>query len=438
MKDHLDPVGNNPETHDGISGCNAPAPPTNISATTNGSNRIDVTWTATPGLTTYRIYRSNGTCPGTSFTQIGEVTSGTTFPDTTVSGGSNYSYRVTSVDTVQPCESPQSACDDALATGVCALPPTFAGATSAISAQTQTCGINVSWNAATSNCGGGGQLRYNVYRSTTLGFTPGAGNLVSSCVTGTGYADSAVVSGTNYSYIVRAEDSAGVGNGACAMGAADTNTIERTAVPTGPGSTLISDNVESGNTLWTVTGSGAVGANFSIVSDQSRSPTRSWFAPDPDNVSDRRLALTSPISPTPGSSLSFWHRVQTELNWDGTVLEYSLDNGTTWTDILGAQGSVPANANRFIEGGYTGPLNGNGTVNPLGGRLAWHGITNTAFTQVRVSLADFANLPVSFRFRVGTDNSVSRPGYWLDDIEVVAPVSCGAADPDVIFGNGFE
>jgi len=436
MKDHLDPAGGNPETLDGINACNPPASPTNISATTNGNNRIDVNWTAAPGITVYRVYRSNGLCPGTSFAQIGEVTAGTSFSDTTVSGGSNYSYRVTSVDTVQPCESPQSACDDAGATGVCALAPTFTGATTASSAQTQACGINVSWNAATSNCGGGGQIRYNVYRSLTMGFTPGAGNLVSSCVTGTSYADSAVSSGTNYSYVVRAEDSAGVGIGACAMGAADTNTIERSAVPTGPGSTLLFDNVESGNTLWSITGTGAVGANFAIVQDQSYSPTRSWFTPDPDDPNDRQLTLTSAITPTPGSSMSFWHRVQTEPEWDGVVLEYSLNNGTTWTDILAAQGAVPANANRFLEGGYASALRA--SSNPIGGRLAWHGTANTAFSQVRVNLADFANVPMIFRFRAGSDGSVSAPGYWLDDIQVTTPVSCSVPNPDVIFANGFE
>jgi len=436
MKDHLDPAGGNPETLDGINACNAPAAPTNIAATSNGNNRIDVTWTAAAGITKYRVYRSTGACPGTNFTQVGQVTTGTTFSDTTVSGGSTYSYRVTSVDTVQPCESPQSGCDDAAATGICSLAPTFAGATSASSTQSPSCAVNVAWNPATSNCGGGGQLRYNVYRSLTMGLTPGAGNLIASCVTGGSYTDTAVASGTSYTYVVRAEDSAGTGNGACALGAADTNTIERTTVPTGPGSTLLSDDVESGNTRWTITGTGAVGANYSIVEDQSHSPTHAWYTPDPDDPSDRQLALTSAITPAPGSSLSFWHRVQLENRYDGTVLEYSLDGGTTWTDILAAQGSVPANANRFLEGGYgETPLIGAGA---LSGRRAWSGITNTAFTKVRVNLADFAGVAFVFRLRTAVDASVAGAGYWVDDFEVVSPVACSAANPNVIFANGFE
>ena len=68
--------------------------------------------------------------------------------------------------------------------------------------------------------------------------------------------------------------------------------------------------------------------------------------------------------------LSFWQRYDTEPNFDGHVLEYSLDGGTTWSDILAAQGTVPANLNRFLLNGYNSTIS-TAFQNPLGGRRAW-------------------------------------------------------------------
>ena len=60
------------------------------------------------------------------------------------------------------------------------------------------------WGAATD---AGGVVRYNVHRSTTPGFTPGAGNRIAQ-PTGTSYTDTGVTPGTYY-YKVTAEDAAG-------------------------------------------------------------------------------------------------------------------------------------------------------------------------------------------------------------------------------------
>ena len=62
----------------------------------------------------------------------------------------------------------------------------------------------------------------------------------------------------------------------------------------------------------------------------------------------------------------------TEATFDGYVVEYSLDGGTTWSDILAAQGTVPANPNRFLLNPYNSTLS-TGFNNPLPGRRAWSG-----------------------------------------------------------------
>lgn len=71
--------------------------------------------------------------------------------------------------------------------------------------------INLSWNADTApaNCTIAG---YNVYRSTTSGFTPSSANLIASGVTATSYSDSGLSPSTTYYYAVEAVDAAGASN----------------------------------------------------------------------------------------------------------------------------------------------------------------------------------------------------------------------------------
>lgn len=437
VKSYLDPGGGNPDFIDGRAECTAPSEPTGVTATATAANAITVNWTAVSGITTYRVFRSTGACPGSNYVQIAEVTSGTSYVDSTVSGGTTYSYKVSSRDTVQPCDSTQSGCSSATATGACTLAPTFAGLTSASSAGQPLCGVNLSWPSATGNCGGAGQIRYNVYRSTTPGFTPSAATLVQGCVTGTSFTDSSLASGQAYQYVVHAESSDGSGSGLCAAGLEDTNTERRNATPTGPDTNVFSDNAEAGLGQWTATGTGAVGANWAVVSTQANSPTNSFFVPDPDNVSERFLTQNTAVNvpAAPGTTLEFYIRYFTEVAYDGTLLEYSLDGGTTWTDILGAQGAVPANANRFLSGGYNATMNGSGA---FGARTAWHGDFNANWIRSSVDLSAFAGTSVKFRFHFKSDTSVARTGFWLDDVRLYYGSACATTLPDAIFANGFQ
>ena len=82
--------------------------------------------------------------------------------------------------------------------------------------------INLAWGAATDNVG---VTKYNVYRSTTSGFTPATSNRIAQ-PTGTTYSDTGVTPGTVYYYKVAAEDAAAnvgpAGNEANASATADT------------------------------------------------------------------------------------------------------------------------------------------------------------------------------------------------------------------------
>ena len=159
--------------------------------------------------------------------------------------------------------------------------------------------------------------------------------------------------------------------------------------------------------------------------------------PDPDNVSERFLTQNTAVNvpAAPGTTLEFYIRYFTEAAYDGTLLEYSLDGGTTWSDILAAQGAVPANANRFLSGGYNATMNGSGA---FGARTAWHGDFSTSWIRSSVDLSAFAGTNATFRFHFKSDTSVARTGFWLDDVRLYYGSACSTTLPDAIFANGFQ
>ncbi|MCB1041633.1 MAG: trypsin-like peptidase domain-containing protein [Acidobacteria bacterium] len=403
--------------------CQPPNAPTGLSATPNGDNQIDLSWVGVvEGTNEYNIYRALGPCTPTNWTLLVSNHATTSYSDTTVSGGSTYSYKITTLDTGSGCESADSNCSEALATGDCTLPPSSPANLMAVNAQTMTCAINLSWDASTAACGGA-SVEYNVYRSETSGFMPSGANYLASTPF-TNYSDATAMYGIQYFYIVRAEDNTGNGSGPF-FGNEDTNTNEVAGLASGPDATQFEDDMESGPANW-VTGAGPSNTSvnpFSIVMD-GVSPTNSWFVSDEGLVKDQHVATAAAIAITPGAPtvLEFDHRHNTESNWDGGVLEYSTDGGSTWFDILDTNGgSVPANAARFIQGAYVGPLNS--SANPLGGRMAWHG-DNGAWATVQVDLFDFGGENLLLRWRFGCDASVGDVGWYIDNIRVFYGSSC--------------
>ena len=128
-----------------------------------------MSWT-TNGAASYNIYRA--TTAGGPYTRVATVAA-PPYADIGVSGGTTYYYVVRAVNCA---ESPNSTEVSATATGVCTLPPTFAGVASANNGRAATCANTLTWAAATPICGG--TLSYSVYRSTTPGFTPSAANRI--------------------------------------------------------------------------------------------------------------------------------------------------------------------------------------------------------------------------------------------------------------------
>ncbi len=173
------------------------------------------------------------------------------------------------------------------------------------------------------------------------------------------------------------------------------------------------DGAENGVAGWTVQHSQGQ-SDWRIVDNLGHDSSHSWFSPSQNSISDQYL-ISPPIHVQPGSLLSFWHSYNMEASgstaYDGGVVEVSADAGATWTD-LGA---------RMTQNGYVATLSSSSS-NPLAGRLAFTGDSG-GWIETRATLDPWADKVIRIRFRQGTDSTVAKPGWWVDDVLVGQPFS---------------
>ncbi len=158
----------------------------------------------------------------------------------------------------------------------------------------------------------------------------------------------------------------------------------------------------------------------------SSSPPNSAFVPNFDSVSDVRLTSPTFMYTEDERLLTFQNLYNTEAGYDGGALEISVAGGD-FEDILAAGGS-------FLSGGYNSsqPLP-SAWDNPLAGRHVWTGNSN-GFIDTAVQLPlSAADQPVQLRWRLGTDEVISAPGWWIDDVSV--EVQTGTPDPPPVDGE---
>ncbi|MCZ7652110.1 MAG: M14 family zinc carboxypeptidase [Thermoanaerobaculia bacterium] len=161
---------------------------------------------------------------------------------------------------------------------------------------------------------------------------------------------------------------------------------------------LFADDVEQGNAGWTAA------TPWVITTAQSHSPTHSWTdSPGGNYGNNVDTSLTSPVLDLTGAAgveLSFWHRYVTESDYDYCHVEVSTD-GVTWDEVVAYDGS------------------------------------QTTWQEVTLSLPQLDGAATAqVRFRLTSDISQTRDGWYVDDI-----VLRGAVDPELlvaIFADGFE
>jgi hypothetical protein len=170
---------------------------------------------------------------------------------------------------------------------------------------------------------------------------------------------------------------------------------------------------ESGASGWTTPA--GVGTNtWALSAANPKSGASHYRGVGVATVSDQRLVSPAVALPTGENPvvLKFWHVPNLETSsggcYDGGLLEVSTNGGSTWTQV--------PNANLLV-GGYTGAVS-TGFSNPLAGLQAWCGPNPSPYQQTIADLSAYAGQTVQFRMRIGTDTSVNRPGWDVDDVMV--------------------
>jgi hypothetical protein len=187
------------------------------------------------------------------------------------------------------------------------------------------------------------------------------------------------------------------------------------------------DDLESGAPGWAL-GSGGSGNTWALSGARFHSGAMSYHAVDPTTTSDQRLdtppiALPTGVSPV---TLQFWNWQLMEDRsggcYDGGEVEISVDGGTVWTPLPTAV---------MLTDPYDGPVTG------LGNLDGWCDDLGAAATVWKKAVADvsaYAGQTARFRFQLGSDSSVDREGWYIDDIKVQ---SCMPDSPP-FFADGFE
>jgi chitodextrinase len=232
-------IGNGPTASaSATTSATVPTAPQSFSATAASSSSINLSWGAPSSnggaaITTYTISRG-----GTPIhTANGSSTS---FTDTGLSAATGYSYTIRANNFVGA--GPTASASATTSATVPTAPQSFS-ATAASSSS-----INLSWGAPSSN-GGATITSYTISRGGTPIHTTANGSVTS-------FTDTGLAGSTNYSYTVRANNSAGAG----ATASASATTPASAAPPDAPTITLSggyteytydeNDNINGAYTVW--------------------------------------------------------------------------------------------------------------------------------------------------------------------------------------------
>jgi len=179
----------------------------------------------------------------------------------------------------------------------------------------------------------------SVYGSTTSGFTPGSGNLLSSTVTGTTYSSTGLAASTTYYYVVKATDADGT-SAASTQAHATTPAASCTTVPAAPTGLAASATSSSAISLnWTAD---TPPANCTISSYSVYGSTTSGFTPGSGNLIASGITGTTYSNTGLAASTTYYYVVEA-LDADGISAASTQQSATTQPPASNA-GYVSINA----------------------------------------------------------------------------------------------
>ena len=121
--------------------------------------------------------------------------------------------------------------------------------------------------------------------------------------------------------------------------------------------------------------------------------------------SNSTLDLPEVIVPTsqPNAALTWWQWYYIETNYDGGNVKISTDGGATWSIL---QPDI----------GYNGTASSGNAGIP--GEECFTGYAHDDWEKVTVDLTPYIGQTVMVRFHFGSDSSVQRAGWYIDDVRI--------------------
>ena len=391
----------------GLNPVAAPVAASALTATSVSTSEIDLTWNAssTSGVQ-YEIFRSTtaGFTPSAS-TLIATVSPGTTtYSDSGLDAGTTYYYLV------EANNSSQTSIASNQASAVTANGPPGApfGLTAAVTSASQ---ITLNWKASVTP-----GVQYQLYRSTTAGFTPSASTLILTTASLTDV-DSSLASDTQYYYVVEANNSAG-----SSLPSSQASATTDNAPPTALSATAVSSSQI--NLSWTA--STSAGVQYEIFRS-----TTAGFTPSSTTLiaTTATGATTYTDSGLTAATQYFYLAEATNLN--GTSLPSNQASATTANALVADFSIAIAPASLTVAPGSNGTATV--TLTPVNGfagnvSLACTGLptgATCAFVQPNVMLAGgtastatltitVASIVAALKPNPGSRNSRSQGSHpWL-------------------------
>lgn len=164
---------------------------------------------------------------------------------------------------------------------------------------------------------------------------------------------------------------------------------------------IIDDNVENGNAGWTTQ------TPWAIVNNVPGNTTHVWNTPSyGDNLNSSLTSAAHDLTGYSDLTLDFDDRCSTESGYDYGHVEYSANNGSTWSSLYSCNGQSSWQSHHIQL-----PAGANGAS------------------------------ALKLRFRLSSDQNANGSGWAVDNIKLEAGgAACRAQQPpdDVIFANSFE
>jgi len=184
------------------------------------------------------------------------------------------------------------------------------------------------------------------------------------------------------------------------------DTKKHITMPYGNPTDIFTDDGDASASHWNNSG---WGTSHTVYHSPSSSITDSPSGNYP-NSTNSSITSATPIDLTTAvkAELSFFAKWEIEDNWDYAQLQVSTDNGNTWIAQCGQ---------------YTNE----GSSHQDQGEPLYDGTKHT-WVKETISLSNYIGQQILFRFRLVSDNSINKDGFYFDDLKVsvLSPTSAVA------------